>query len=123
MKAIVTKYLSPTATKGSRIKASDGDGNTVTVPVEYDCSLAEAHLGAAYALCAKMDWLGYLAQGSAGNGFAHVFVGDAMEMREALRDICRLLAEDAVELGKHGRAQSKFAVEARRIAVNSKEGL
>lgn len=123
MKAIVTKYRSPTSTKVARIKASDSDGNTVTVPLEYGCSLAEAHLGAAYALCAKMNWLGYLAQGSVGNGFAHVFITDAANLRKGIQEIANLLTEDEARMSERGRTQTAEIKEARAIAKNLREGL
>ena len=44
----MTRYLGPTNHRGSRIKASDGDGNTVTVP--YDHAARNPHAVAAVAL-------------------------------------------------------------------------
>lgn len=123
MNAIITKYLSPTATKGSRIRASDSDGNKIIVPLEYGCSVAEAHLGAAYALCAKMNWLGYLAQGMVKAGFAHVFVTEAPKALEALCEIDKRLTLDAVEMSQRGRTQSVLVQTCRCIAHCAKEGL
>lgn len=55
MKAITTKYLPATDTKPSRIKASDRDGNSVTV------SYTQGHTEAVVQLCRKMNWHGSLA--------------------------------------------------------------
>ena len=35
MKAIITKYIGPTDTRGSRIKASDEDGNSITIGYDH----------------------------------------------------------------------------------------
>jgi hypothetical protein len=57
MKAIKTKYLGPTDTRGSRIRACDGDRNCVTVPYPYEARQGEeAHRVAAKALAKKMGW-------------------------------------------------------------------
>ena len=73
MKAITTKYHGPTATRGSRISASDSDGNRVYIPYEYALSDEEIHRKAAVALCAKMKWSGAMVGGSIKNGYAFVF--------------------------------------------------
>ena len=57
MKAITVKYLGPTNTQGSRIKAYDLDGHSITI--SYDYSLSghnKVYVKAAYALCDKMGW-------------------------------------------------------------------
>ena len=57
MKAITTKYLGPTNSRGSRIKASDGDGHSVTISYDYSLSGHDkVYAKAAYALCTKMNW-------------------------------------------------------------------
>ncbi len=56
MKAIQTKYLPPTNSRGARLKADDGDGNSVTIPRDHALSHEEAHKAAAKALCDKMMW-------------------------------------------------------------------
>lgn len=71
MKAILTKYHGPTNTRGSRISASDGDGNRVTVP--YDRAARYPHDAAALALCAKLGWGGTLIRGSVAGGNVYVF--------------------------------------------------
>jgi hypothetical protein len=74
MKAIVTKYHGPTNTRGSRVTASDCDGNRVTV--SYDCSLISerAHAKAAIALCKKMGWYGDLQSGALGTGYVFTWM-------------------------------------------------
>lgn len=120
MKAIVTKHLGPTNTKGARIKASAADGNQIIVPMDYEVSNEEAHLGAAYALCAKMNWLGYLAQGGLKNGYVHVFVTDGAVASDALHKVADLLVQDELRMTKFGRSQSIEVLEARQIIRNAK---
>jgi hypothetical protein len=75
MKAINTKYKGPTSTRGSRIIASDEDGNKVTTSYPYELSGEDCHRKAADALCAKMGWTGELIGGSLKNGYVFVFEG------------------------------------------------
>lgn len=63
MKAIYTEYFGPTNYCGSRIKASDGDGHTITISVEAEWNHETAHNEAAIALCRKMKWSGPLMRG------------------------------------------------------------
>ena len=76
MKAIETKYVGPSNVRGSRIIASDSDGNRVIVP--YDCALngEDAHAKGALALCRKMGWQGNLKAGSTKRGYVFVFDSD-----------------------------------------------
>lgn len=55
MQAIVIKYLSPTATKQARIKATT-EGGSVTVPLDWGLTEDQQHTQAARALCAKLGW-------------------------------------------------------------------
>lgn len=56
MKAIVTKYHAPTATKPAKIVATDSDGNRVSIsPTRFDSDWS-AHDHAAKTLCIKMGW-------------------------------------------------------------------
>ena len=77
MKAIVTKYHGPTNFKGSRITASDEDGNRITISYPYELSGEAVHRKAAVALCEKMGWTGELLGGSLKNGYVFVFTGSA----------------------------------------------
>lgn len=74
MKAITTKYHGPTNNRGSRISASDSDGNRVTISYPYELSGEAVHRAAADALCTKMNWAGKLAGGSVKHGYVFVFV-------------------------------------------------
>lgn len=80
MKAILTKYHGPTNTRGSRISATDDDGNRVTVP--YDHAARDPHDEAALALCRKMGWTGTLAKGSTGKGAVYVWTGEEIIVSE-----------------------------------------
>ena len=73
MKAIKTKFKGPTNTRGSRIIASDEDGNRITISYPYELSGESVHRKAADALCAKMGWTGDLVSGSLKNGYVFVF--------------------------------------------------
>ena len=73
-KAIVTTYRGPTDTKGSRITASDGDGNRVTIPYPHELSGEFVHRKAAEALRDKMGWTGPLVGGATKTGYAFVFI-------------------------------------------------
>ena len=77
MKAITTKYHGPTGTRGSRISASDSDGNRVSVPYQHDRTRDGEHDTAALALCSKMKWKGVLVRGSADKGNVYVFLDDS----------------------------------------------
>ena len=75
MKIIKTKYVKPTDTKGSRIKAIAG-GFSVTVPYDYSLSDINLHYEAVKALVKKykLDWditnMGY---GSDNTGYYFTF--------------------------------------------------
>ena len=74
MKSITTKYMGPTNFRGSRIKASDEDGNQVTIGYESDLSSDAAHDKAAIALCRKMGWTHHgLVRGGTKRGNVYVF--------------------------------------------------
>jgi|SRR5882757_684953 len=55
MQAIETKYIGPTNTKGSRIKATAWAGS-VTVPYDHSLSLDSNHRAAALRLCELHQW-------------------------------------------------------------------
>lgn len=74
MKAIKTIYLSPTDKRGARIKATDLDRNSITIPYDHCLCDAANHVAAAQALCDKMDWPGKRLAGSLSNYYVHVFV-------------------------------------------------
>jgi len=55
MQAIVTKYIGPTDTKGSRIKATC-DAGSITIPYPHELSGEDVHAAAAMALVRKLGW-------------------------------------------------------------------
>ena len=57
MQAITTKFIGPTNTRGSRIKASAYAG-TITVAYDHSLNNDENHCVAAVALCEKIGWIG-----------------------------------------------------------------
>lgn len=73
MKAILTKYKGATNTRGSRIYASDGDRNRISIPYPHELSGEAVHLEAAKALCRKMGWSEDLLGGGTKDGYAFVF--------------------------------------------------
>lgn len=73
MKSIITKYLPPTNVRGSRIKASDMDGNSVTIHRECGWPLSECHDMAVRKLCKKMGWTGTLHIGDTKGGYVYVW--------------------------------------------------
>ena len=80
MKAIRTKYHGATDTRGSRISASDEDGNRVTIPYPhelYELSGEAVHRKAAEALCEKMNWAGPMIGGALKDGYAFVWVPES----------------------------------------------
>lgn len=77
MKAIVCSYLYQTNTKPSRVKASDGDGNSVTMSRALNMDLEQNYIQAVIKLCIKMQWHGKLVAGhtmKAGKMSGMVFV-------------------------------------------------
>jgi hypothetical protein len=77
MKAIETKYLSPTNTKGARYTAFDLDGNRVTKPAKYNLDSYQNHERVATLLKMKMGWDGKTVSGATKNGYAFVFVEES----------------------------------------------
>ena len=56
MKAIRTRYYGATNYKGSRLVATDGDKNRLSIGYPHQFTSAEAHELAAYLLMRKMQW-------------------------------------------------------------------
>lgn len=63
MKAITVTYRGPSNCRGSRLVASDGDGNRVSIPYPSELSGSAPYARAATALCNKMGWKGQLIGG------------------------------------------------------------
>ena len=78
MKAISTRFIGPTNMRGARIKADDGDGNSITIGYPHASRMgSDAHAVAALALAKKMGWQGDLVSGGTGTGWAFIFVDSA----------------------------------------------
>lgn len=56
MQAIETRYLGPTNTRGSRIKATTASGISKTVPYPHEFSGMACHWEAARALAESLGW-------------------------------------------------------------------
>jgi hypothetical protein len=74
MKAIVTKYHGPGNVRGSRISASDSDGNRVILHRDCALSVDQNRDRAALALCRKLGWTGTLAHGGLNRRGDEVYV-------------------------------------------------
>ncbi len=73
MQAIRTRYLGPTDTRGSRLKAAC-QGGTLTLPYPYELEGEQAHRVAAEALRDRLGWSGELVGGHMDTGdYAFVF--------------------------------------------------
>ena len=76
MKAIITKYIPASNTRGSRIKATANGVPSITIPYPYDESgILACHKIAAKMLCEKYNWQGELIAGDMPDetGFAFCF--------------------------------------------------
>ena len=76
MIAIQTKYLAPTNTKGSRIKAFTCNGHSAVIPYDYALSDVALHFKAVKALVSKhkLDWcVDNMTYGGIKNGYAFNF--------------------------------------------------
>jgi len=71
-KAISTKFLPAGNRRGSRIKATDSDGNAVFADYEHALNHDERHAYAAFCLVQKMGWHGFYVGGGTKTG--EVFV-------------------------------------------------
>jgi hypothetical protein len=67
MKAITTKYIPATNTRGAKVRATDDD-NSVTLAWSGCDRDEDNHQMAARALCEKLDWHGTLQRGSLSRG-------------------------------------------------------
>jgi len=75
MKAILTKYIGCTSTRGSRIKAYDCDGHSLTIAYPFQLSGEAVYREAAERFARKMKWEGegQLVGGALKDGYAFVF--------------------------------------------------
>jgi hypothetical protein len=76
MIAVHTKYLSPTNSRGARIKAYTASGFTATISYPHEFSHEECHFQAVKALVEKnkLEWdLGEMRYGDSADGKGYVF--------------------------------------------------
>lgn len=76
MKAIKTKYFGPSNVRGSRVIASDDDGNRIILSWADNLNGDENHRHAAMMLCKKMNWTGRLCMGKLKDSYIHTFIAD-----------------------------------------------
>lgn len=76
MKAIRVKYFGPSNCKGSRLIASDGDGNRKEIgyPYGFSAGSVELYWNGAKALIEKMGWHGNWIGGYDGEGWVFVCI-------------------------------------------------
>ena len=74
MKAILTKYLGPTNTKPSRMKAIEPDGNYIVINWNHELSQYENHERAAKELMKKMNWDNDIIGGVLKNNYVFVMI-------------------------------------------------
>jgi hypothetical protein len=86
MKAIRTRYRGPTNTKGSKIIASDADGNRVSISYPHQLNSDDAHELAAYRLMEKMGWTNELIGGGFGPDTFFVMVPTLKGQKPAYAD-------------------------------------
>ena len=79
MNAIQTKYIGPTNTRGSRVKASTEGGATLTVGWRDELNSEENHRQAAMGLAKKMKWAGQWVGGGMKTGNVYVNVTRAFD--------------------------------------------
>ena len=70
---ITTKRLSPTDTRGTRIKATSSSGISITVPWDFALGTDKNHIKAIKALKSKLDWKGSMVYGGTNTGVVGVF--------------------------------------------------
>lgn len=76
MQAIITKFLGPTNTKGSRIKATSWSG-AVTVSYNHALNVLDNHRAAADAVCAKRgDGWRIVSNGASPDGHGYAFIAE-----------------------------------------------
>ena len=71
MQAIITKYISATNFKGSRIQAKC-EAKTIYVEYTHELNTEQNHIEAAKMLATKLGWSGEWVNGGTANGFVFV---------------------------------------------------
>lgn len=75
MKTITTKYLGPTGSRGSRIKATMMSGETLTIPFSHEHGESGSHARAAVLLARNWGWEGTLVEGITKGGRVFILEG------------------------------------------------
>ena len=73
MQAIITKYISATNFKGSRIQAKC-EAKTIYVEYTHELNTEQNHIEAAKKIATKLGWNGEWVNGSTSNGYVFVCV-------------------------------------------------
>lgn len=103
MIAIETKYLGPTNTRGSRIKAYTDNGHSLTIGYPHELDTRDAHAKAAVELARSLGWDGDLIAGGTTTGYVFVFSeSDRYPINLTDEDRARHQADMARKLGKLG---------------------
>jgi hypothetical protein len=72
MQYIKTRYLPATNNWGSRIKATASNGQTLTIPYDYELNEEPLHAQAALKLAARLGWSAEYAAGAGDDGYVFV---------------------------------------------------
>ena len=88
MKAITTRYLGCTDTKGSRFVATTEGGNRITISYDYSLNAEENHKRVALALCDKMKWSKDIIGGGTDKGYVWVFNTPNQTIAELKDKLC-----------------------------------
>jgi hypothetical protein len=85
--AITTKFIGPTDTKGSRVKATSASGHSILLAWKYEEGVEGNHKLAAMALASKLGWNGRWFVGGMADRFGgNVYVqddGDSFDVQGA----------------------------------------
>ena len=84
MKAITTRYLGATNTKGSRIKATtdDGkDGRSLVMPYDHEFEQSENHKRCAEALAKQLNWNVTLISGELKDRYVHTIIDNVSPIK------------------------------------------
>jgi len=84
MKTIITKYLSPTTHRGSRIKATTSSGISKTVSYDYELNAIPNHKRAVHKLNEQLNWSGEMVQGSP-NDYGDLYIWVFVERSERVK--------------------------------------
>jgi hypothetical protein len=74
--SISTRYISPTNTRGSRVKARSSSGLSITLSWDDTLDSPANHTSAARALAAKLSWCGTWVGGASPDDRGYVYVND-----------------------------------------------